>query len=244
MLSAPGFGEAQFDESVRAPLRPRILIVLIAMGRVGHVVSDVDRPKAIVCEDEPLTSASLAEQLGDLGYEVVARPQDGLEAVEAAVLHEPDLVLMDIRMPNLDGIEAAYEILEKLTTTVVIVTAYVTEDFVERAAEAGVAGYLVKPVGFDQLRVAVHVAAEGVRRLGKARADAESASKRLADRKMIERAKGILMDYQGYSEQDAYRLLQKRSQDERRTMVELSEEIIQAHEALRRGSPDDTKRNL
>lgn len=194
---------------------------------------------AIVCEDEPLTSSSLAKHLGDLGYEVVARPSDGLEAVDAAVIHEPDLVLMDIRMPALDGIEAARRILEKLTTTVVIITAYVTDDFVDRAAEAGVAGYLVKPVGFDQLRVAVHVAAEGVRRLGAARADAETAKRRLEDRKSIERAKGILMDYKGCSEQEAYRMIQKRSQNERRPMAELAEDIIKAHASLDKGAADE-----
>ncbi len=214
-------------------------MTLRAREKGGRLVNSESARRAIVCEDEPLTSSSLAKHLEDLGYEVAARPRDGLEAVEAAVSHEPDLVLMDIRMPRLDGIEAAQQILEELTTTVVIITAYVTDDFVDRAAEAGVAGYLVKPVSFDQLRVAVQVAAEGVRRLGAARADAEVAKKRLADRKAIERAKGILMDYKGHSEQEAYRVLQKRSQDERRPMVELAEEIIKAHESLDKGAPEE-----
>jgi AmiR/NasT family two-component response regulator len=203
--------------------------------RRERAVSSERSRRAIVCEDEPLTSSSLAKHLEELGYEVAARPRDGLEAVAAAVAHEPELVLMDIRMPELDGLEAARRILEKLTTTIVVITAYVTDEFVDRAARVGVAGYLVKPVSFDQLRVAVQVATEGVRRLDQARANAELATRRLADRKVIERAKGILMEYRGYSEQEAYRTLQKRSQNERRPMAELAQEIVEAHEALGKG---------
>jgi AmiR/NasT family two-component response regulator len=188
--------------------------------------------RAIICEDEALTSATLARHLARLGYEVVARPNDGTEAVKAATAMRPDLILMDIMMPKMDGLRAARSITSKLDTTVVIITAFVDDNLVERAAQAGVGGYLVKPVSLDQLRVAVHVAEEGSRRLRQAKADASAARRQLENRKLIERAKGILMDTQRLSEQDAYRSMQRQSQDERRRMVELAEEIVRAQELI------------
>ena len=188
-----------------------------------------DQPRrAIVCEDEALTSARLAQDLGKLGYEVVARPADGLAAVEAARSLRPHLVLMDIRMPGIDGLEAARRIRGQLDAAIVMITAYVNDDFVEQAAQAGVEGYLVKPVGLEQLRVAVHLAFESSRRLREAQDEAARARKQLQDRRTIERAKGILMDTHALSEREAYRRLQRRSQDERRPMVELAEDIIRA----------------
>ena len=197
------------------------------------------KPRAIVCEDEPLTSATLAQHLARLGYGVVGRPSDGEEGVAAALAEKPELVLMDIKMDQMDGLEAARQIGEQIDTTIIIITAYVTEEFVDSAAEAGVVGYLVKPVSFDQLRVAVHVALEGTRRLREARADANTARRQLGDRKTIERAKGILMDTQGLTEQEAYRSMQRRSQDERRRMAELAEEIIRAHELIHGDRADE-----
>ncbi|HJN17294.1 MAG TPA: response regulator [Armatimonadota bacterium] len=195
--------------------------------------------KAIICEDEPLTSATLATHLTELGYDVVARPCDGEEAVEAALSIKPDLILMDIKMPKINGLEAAQAIRRDLETTVVVITAYVTEEFVDSAARAGVAGYLVKPVSPDQLRVAVHLAQEGTKRLVEAREDAVAARKQLDERKLIERAKGILMENKGLTEQDAYRNMQRRSQDERRRMADLAEELIRADELIHGG--DDEK---
>jgi len=189
------------------------------------------RPVALVCEDEPLTSAALAEHCEALGYEVVARPKDGQEAVEAALSLEPHLVLMDIKMPGLDGIEASRQILARLNTTVLIVTGHVSDDLAEGAAAAGVAGYLVKPVSLDQLRGAIAVATRGVERLRQADRDAQAARQDLANRKLIERAKGYLMERESLTERAAYRWLQKHSQDERRSMVELALEVIRSHEA-------------
>jgi response regulator NasT len=194
--------------------------------------------KAIVCEDEALTSARLAQQLGELGYEVAALASDGLQAVEAAQTHRPDLILMDIKMPGMDGLEAARLIRhEQPTAAIVVITAHVNDGFIDRAMEAGVEGYLVKPVSPEQLRVALSLAVSNSHRLSEARDEAESARTRLADRRTIERAKGILMDTQGLSERDAYRRLQKRSQDERRPMAELADEIIRAHSLLSKGEP-------
>jgi response regulator NasT len=188
------------------------------------------RPIAIICEDEALTSAALAQCCEELGYEVAARPRDGVEAVGAALSLQPDLVLMDIKMPRLDGIEAARQILSQLDTTILIITGHVTEAFVKGAAAAGVAGYLVKPVSFDQLHSAIGVGAGSVRRRRQAEQDAEAARRDLANRKLIERAKGVLMEERRISEREAYRLLQKRSQDERRSMASLAEEVLRARE--------------
>ncbi|MBM3472275.1 MAG: response regulator [Armatimonadetes bacterium] len=186
--------------------------------------------KAIICEDEALTSARLAQQLEELGYDVVARASDGLEAVEAAQAHHPELILMDIKMPGMDGLEAARRIRgEQPGAAIVVITAHVNDGFIDQAVEAGVEGYLVKPVSPEQLRVALSLALSNSRRRQEAQDEAEEARARLAERRTIERAKGILMDTQGLSENDAYRRLRKRSQDERRPMAELAEEVIRAN---------------
>jgi response regulator NasT len=198
-----------------------------------------DLPTAIVCEDEAITSARLAQQLEGMGYEVLARPMDGEAAVQAAVELRPDLILMDIRMPpGIDGLEATQQIRQEYDATVVVITAHVNDEFLENAAAAGVEGYLVKPVSIDQLRVAVGVAMESTRRLRAARQDADRTRRQLEDRKTIERAKGILMDTQRLSEREAYRRIQKQSQDERRPMAELASDIIKAHELLSGGGSE------
>jgi AmiR/NasT family two-component response regulator len=197
--------------------------------------------KALVCDDEAVTSARLAQHLEELGYEVAARPANGVDAVQAAQLHQPDVILMDIKMPGMDGLEAACLIRQaQPAATIVLITAYVTDGFIDQAVQAGVEGYLIKPVSLEQLRVALILALETSRRIREAQYDAATARKQLADRKVIERAKGILMETQGISETDAYRSLQKRSQDERRAMVDLAEEIIRAHGLLTgRGQADE-----
>ena len=192
-------------------------------------------PRAVVCEDEALTSMRLAQQLEELGYEVVARPVTGLEAIEAAQAHRPDLILMDIRMPGMDGLTAASEIRKVLDAAIVVITAHITDEFIEQAVEAGVEGYLIKPVSPEQLRVAIALSLGTSERVRAAERTAETARKQLADRKTIDRAKGILMDTQGLSERDAYRRIQKRSQDERRSMPDVAAEIIRANEVLTGG---------
>jgi response regulator NasT len=194
------------------------------------------KPKAIVCEDEAVTSLRLAEQLEELGYEVVSRPGTGEEAVQAALTHRPSLILMDIRMPGMDGLEASTKIRESLDAAIVVITAHISDEFIEQAVQAGVEGYLIKPVSPAQLRVAIALSLGASERVRTARRSAETARKQLADRKLIERAKGILIDTLGLSEHDAYRRIQKRSQDERRSMPALAEEIIRAHEVIASGA--------
>jgi two-component system, response regulator PdtaR len=190
-----------------------------------------DAPRALVCEDEPVTLAALAEMCEQLGYGVVARCRQGNDAIEAALTHRPDLVLMDIELPDGNGIEATRSILAEHPATVLIVTGHVTDAFVNGAREAGVAGYLVKPVTIGQLQAAVGVALSCTERLQQAAAEAQTAQQALAGRKLIERAKGLLMEAQHLTEREAYRAIQKRSQDERRSMTELAEEIIREHQA-------------
>ncbi|MBM3502179.1 MAG: response regulator [Armatimonadetes bacterium] len=197
--------------------------------------SGTHSPKAIVCEDEAVTSARLAQQLEELGYAVVARPATGLEAVAAAREHRPELILMDIRMPGMDGLAAAAEIRPTVDATIVVITAHLSDEFIEQAVEAGVGGYLIKPVSPEQLRVAIALSLGAAARVRAAEHSAETARKQLADRKLIERAKGILMHAHGLPEHEAYRRIQKRSQDERRSMPELAAEIIHASEVLAAG---------
>ncbi|MGQ9730556.1 MAG: ANTAR domain-containing response regulator [Candidatus Zipacnadales bacterium] len=191
--------------------------------------SAASTPTALICEDELITAARLAEDLEALGFTVVAQCSDGYAAVEAAMALQPQLILMDIRLPGMDGLEAVRQIRAHLGVcpTVLVITAYADNEFVRRAAEVGCEGYLIKPVSLDQLRISIHIAQETTRRLQEAVDEAATMRKRLEDRKLIERAKGILMEMQGLTEGAAYRYLQKESQNQRRPMAELAQELIQ-----------------
>jgi response regulator NasT len=183
--------------------------------------------RVLIAEDETVIRLDLRQLLEAGGYEVCAEARDGAEAVELAREHAPDLAVMDVKMPRLDGISAARKILAERPLPIVIVTAYAEEELVARATEAGVFGYLVKPFREHDLLPAIRTAQARHEELAAAREESESLSEALAARKSIERAKGLLMARDGLTEQDAFVRLRRASQVSGQPMRNVAEAVIQ-----------------
>src|SRR3954449_6538289 len=160
--------------------------------------------RILVAEDETIIRLDLRELLERAGFDVCAEAKDGLEAVELARSEQPDLAILDVKMPRLDGIDAARTILDERPIPIVMLTAYGQDELVARAVEAGVFGYLVKPFREQDLLPAIHAARARHRELVELRAEAESLTEALAARKVIERAKGLLMEKESLNEQQAF----------------------------------------
>ncbi|GAB4448227.1 MAG: response regulator [Anaerolineae bacterium] len=195
----------------------------------------MERTRIIIADDESIVRADLKEMLNTLGYLVVGDVGDGQSAVNLARELKPDVVLMDIKMPNMDGIEAAKILTAEQIAPVVLLTAYGQKELVERAKEAGVVGYLVKPFRETDLMPAIEVALSRFREFAEVQKEVEDLQNALETRKLVERAKGILMDTQGIEENEAFRKIQKMSMNTRKPMKEVAEAIILAHEATNPG---------
>jgi response regulator NasT len=194
----------------------------------------VRKVRIIIADDEPIIRMDLKEMLTNLGYLVVGEAGDGRSVVNMARELRPDLVIMDIKMPDMDGIEAARILTQEDIAPVIFLTAYSQKELVDQAKEAGVVAYLVKPFRESDLAPAIEIALarfEQFRALKKEVADLKEA---LETRKLVERAKGILMDTQGLSEAEAFRRIQKLSMDTRKPMKEVAEAIILAYEATKK----------
>jgi AmiR/NasT family two-component response regulator len=190
----------------------------------------MERTRVIIADDESLIRMDLREMLTNLGYLVVGEVADGRSAVNQARELRPDVLVMDIKMPDMDGIEAAKVLTEERIAPVVLLSAYSQRDLVDRAREAGVVAYLVKPYREEELSPAIEVALARFaefRDLQKQVADLELA---LETRKLVDRAKGILMDKQGLTEAEAFRKVQKMSMDNRKPMKDVAEAIILAQQ--------------
>jgi AmiR/NasT family two-component response regulator len=182
--------------------------------------------RILLAEDETIIRLDLKETLERAGFEVCAEARDGQEAVDLASAEKPDLALLDVKMPRLDGIEAARRILAERPIPIVMLTAYGQEDLVARAVEAGVFGYLVKPFRESDLMPAIQTATARHAELEALREEAESLAEALATRKVVERAKGLLMEREGLSEQGAFSRLQRASQVAGRPMRVVAEALI------------------
>lgn len=182
--------------------------------------------RILVAEDETIIRLDLKEILERAGFEVCAEARDGEEAVALAASERPDLAVLDVKMPRLDGIEAARRILDERPIPIVMVTAYGQEEIVSRAVEAGVFGYLVKPFREADLLPAIHAARARHKELQALREEAESLAEALATRKVVERAKGLLMAREGLSEDDAFARLRRASQVSGRPMRVVAEALI------------------
>ncbi len=182
--------------------------------------------RILVAEDETIIRLDLRTLLESSGFEVCAEAKDGEEAVELARRHEPDLAIMDVKMPRLDGIEAARRILDERPIPIVMLTAYGQDELVSRAVEAGVFGYLVKPFREQDLLPAIQTARARHEELAALREEAESLADALAARKAIERAKGLLMEKEGLSEQDAFARLRRASQASGRPLKVVAEAVV------------------
>lgn len=193
----------------------------------------MSRPyRVLIADDERPVAAGLQRQLEALGYDVLAVVDDGQRAIDVCRRGLPDLVLMDVEMPGMDGLTAARQIAHDPGTPVIILTAHGHPDLVEQAIQDGVIHYLLKPVTSPSLHAAIQVALARACELKTLRDSVASLELTLRDRKMIERAKGILMSRRGLTEPEAFRLLQRRSQDQRMPMSKLAESIIQAEDLL------------
>lgn len=188
------------------------------------------RTRILIADDESLILMDLREMLTNLGYLVVGEANDGRSAVNMARELRPDLVIMDIKMPDMDGIEAAQVLTAEKIAPVLLLTAYSQQDLIERAKEAGVVGYLVKPFRESNLAPAVEITLSRFQEFQTVQKEVEDLKEALETRKIVDRAKGILMDSQGLSEQDAFRRIQKMSMNTRRPMKEIAEAIILAHD--------------
>ena len=187
--------------------------------------------RIVIAEDEAIPRMDLREMLENLGYLVVGEAGDGVSAVNLARELRPDLVVMDIKMPEMDGIAAARVLTEERISPVLLVTAYSHRELVDNAKDAGVLAYVAKPFGEAQLVPAVEVALARFREfraLEKELGDTRSA---LETRKIVERAKGVLMDKHGLREDEAFRRIQKLSMDTRNSMRAVAEALLLARQA-------------
>ncbi len=179
----------------------------------------------LVAEDESLIRMDIVETLIDFGFDVIAEAADGLEAVELAKSKKPDIIVMDIKMPNLDGISAA-EQMQALRIPIVLLTAFSQKELVERASEAGAMAYLVKPFTPNDLLPAIEIAWSRHQQLTALEAEVQDLTERFETRKLVDRAKGLLNEKMNLTEPEAFRWIQKASMDRRLTMHEVALTII------------------
>jgi response regulator NasT len=180
----------------------------------------------VIAEDEALIRMDLAEMLAEEGYDVVGEAGDGESAVRLAEEHRPDLVVLDVKMPRLDGIAAAQRIATQRIAPVVILTAFSQRDLVERARDAGAMAYLVKPFTKNDLMPAVEMAVSRFAEVQQLEAEVADLSERLETRKVVDRAKGVLQQQLELSEPDAFRWIQKTAMDLRLSMRQVAEGVV------------------
>jgi response regulator NasT len=186
--------------------------------------------RVVVAEDESLIRLDLVEMLGEEGYEVVGEAGDGEQAVALVTELKPDLVVMDVKMPKLDGISAAEKIAGQRIAPVVMLTAFSQRELVDRAREAGAMAYVVKPFGKDDLVPAIEIAMARYAEILAVEAEVADLEERLESRKIVDKAKGLLQVGLGLTEPEAFRWIQKTAMDLRKSMREVAEGVI-AHGA-------------
>lgn len=192
--------------------------------------SSADRYRILVAEDETLIRMDLVEMLQDAGYEVVAQASNGQEAVSLVQQHAPDLAILDVKMPILDGISAAEQIIS--VSPVLILTAFSQKDLVERARDAGAMAYVVKPFTINDLLPAIEISISRHRQMKSLETEVADLHDRLETRKVIDRAKGILMQALNLTEPQAFSWIQRAAMDRRITMKEVAEAVINPSAAL------------
>jgi len=191
----------------------------------------MERKRILIADDESIIRMDLREMLTSLGYLVVGEAGDGQTAISMARETKPDLVIMDIRMPNVDGIEAAQILTAEKIAPIILLTAYSQKELIDRAREAGVVGYLVKPFKETDLSPAIEVALARFNEFQLLHQEVDDLQTALTTRKVVDRAKGILMDNKGMTEAEAFRAIQTLSMNNRKPMKDVAEAIIMAHEA-------------
>lgn len=186
--------------------------------------------RIVIAEDEPLARLDLGQMLENLGHDVVGQAGDGRSAVETARELKPDLVILDIKMPGeIDGLGAAQLLAEERVAPVLLLTAYSDQEFIDRARDAGVMGYLVKPYGENQLGPQIEVALARYNEFLRLDRELGDTKEALNTRKIVERAKGVLMDTAGLKEAEAFHRIQRLSMNSRKSMREVAEAILLTH---------------
>jgi response regulator NasT len=180
----------------------------------------------LICDDEPIIRRSLKNKLSDLGFDEILECGDGAGAVELALGQFPDIIILDVAMPGMDGISAAREIRKKLKVPIILLTACYDPDTVKRAGECGIAAFLVKPLRDQDLWPAIELAFAHAEEIEALKEQVEDLKETIESRKVIEKAKGVLMKSQGLTEPDAFRRMQKLAMDKRRTMRQIAEAIL------------------
>ena len=181
----------------------------------------------MIAEDEALIRLDLAEMLAEEGYDVVGQASDGEEAVKLARELVPDLVIMDVKMPRRDGIDAAAEIAAKRIAPIVVLTAFSQRDLVERARDAGAMAYLVKPFSITDLIPAIELAVSRFGEISALEQEVATLADRLETRKLVERAKGLLQLNQGMTEPEAFKWIQRAAMDRRTSMKRVAEVVLE-----------------
>lgn len=204
-------------------------------ANAGSSATDLDREgvptRVLIAEDEALIRLDLKEMLQEEGFDVVAEVADGASAVRLTRELRPDLVILDVKMPVMDGIQAAEEIAKERLAAILILTAFSQRDLVEKARRAGAMAYLVKPFQKHDLLPAVEIAAGRFRDLSGLEREVDDLHGRLEARKLVERAKGLLQSREGMSEADAFRFVQRQAMERRLTMRQVAEQVIERLEA-------------
>ncbi len=188
--------------------------------------------RILVAEDEHLLARKLCADLTELGYEVIGPVSNGKRAIELASEQRPDLALLDIRMPEMDGLDAGRVLYDQMNIPLVIVTAYCEPAYVDESAKMGVFGYLLKPINSNDLRATIAVAWNRYLERQNLAGQVRELQVKLENRKLIEKAKGLIMAKVGLTEEQAMRRLQKQARDSRRAMADLAQSIIDAQDLL------------
>lgn len=184
--------------------------------------------RILLAEDESIISMGLKSNIEKLGHKVIGQAFDGVEAVELALEKEPDLIIIDINMPKMDGIEAIKKINEQKLIPAIVVTGYNDEKLINRASKAGAFAYLIKPVDKNDIKPAINIAQNRFQEYKNLLSELNDSKKALEARKIIERAKGIVMDRKNIKEKEAMKFLQKKSNDSNKKMLVVAKEVIKA----------------
>lgn len=192
--------------------------------------------RVLIADDDPIIRLDLKQMLESLSYTVVAEAEDGQQAVALARETRPDVCVLDVKMPAMDGIDAATVLTEELIAPAILLTAYSDQELISRAKDAGVFGYLVKPFKPSDLSPAIEVARSRYEQNQQLAKEVDNLTERLETRKVVERAKGILIEDLGLNEADAYRRIQQQSMNSRKSMREIAEAIITAREIRKGGA--------
>ena len=224
--NTPVFTDGRTSEPAVSDQEPVDVAEAESMKGAGAPESFGTRKRVLVAEDESLIRMDVVEMLSSEGYDVVGEAADGRRAVELTREHEPDLVLMDVKMPVLDGISAAEEIAAERIAPVVLLTAFSQKELVERAREAGAMAYVVKPYTAAELIPAIEIAVSRFDEIVALEDEVTEMKDQFETRKLVERAKSLLISRMGLTEPEAFRWIQKTSMDRRLSMREVADAIL------------------